>query len=129
MVVISHGADKNGIIPIAEAIAIAIKHVPGDVVKAEMERGLYEIKVRTAEGKTEMVYVDSSSGEVFEKKIITLDEATAIATKKVSGKVIKVEFEKGRYEVKIVSSTGTLKEVYVDGKSGEIIKMKEKKRD
>jgi len=124
MVVVSHAADKSGIIPITEAIAIAIKHVPGDVVKAELERGLYEIKVRTAEGKTEKVYVDSSSGEMFEKKIINLEEATAIASKKVPGKVIKVEFERGKYEVKIRSDDGVVKEVYVDAESGKVIKVK-----
>ena len=126
MVVVSHGADKSSIIPITEAIAIAIKHVPGDVVKAELERGLYEIKVRTAEGETVKIYLDAATGKPVEKATVSLSEATAIAKKEVPGEVIKVKFKQSKYEIKIRSTDGAIKEVYVDARSGNILKIKEK---
>jgi len=60
-VAMSHGAEKGQGITLTEAIAIAKEKVPGEVLKTERERGVYEIKIRTADGRTEEVYVDAAT--------------------------------------------------------------------
>jgi len=60
---------------------------------------------------------------------VTLDEAIAAASGRVPGIIKKVEFEKGRYEIKIVPASGQMKEVYVDGNSGEVLRIEEKEDD
>jgi len=123
-VIASHALEKAEGITLTEAISIAKEKVPGEVVKAERERGLYEIKIRRADGRTEKIYLDALTGKPVKNGAITIDEAIAIATGEVPGEVIKVDFEKGRYEVKIRTADGLRKEVYVDARSGEIIKVK-----
>ena len=123
-VVMSYGEDKTKGITLNEAISIAKEKIPGEVIKTERERGLYEIKIRTAEGRIEKVYLDATTGELAGKESISLDKATAIATNAVPGEVVKVKFERGNYEVKIRTAEGLRKEVYVDGRSGEVLKIK-----
>lgn len=123
-VVISHGQERIQGITLTEAISIATEKIPGEVIRTERGRGLYEIKIRTADGRTEKVYLDAITGELAGKEAITLDEATVIATKAVPGEVIKVEFERGNYEVKVRTADGLRKEVYIDGRSGEVLKVK-----
>lgn len=128
-VILSHAGEKGSGITLTEAIAIAKERAPGEVIKTELERGVYEIKIRTADGRAEKIYVDAGTGEPAGKEAITLDEATAIATKAVPGEVVKIEFERGRYEVKIRTAEGVRKEVYIDARNGEILKVKEKSGD
>ncbi|MBE9504647.1 MAG: PepSY domain-containing protein [Proteobacteria bacterium] len=123
-VVLSHSQERPQGITLTEAIAIATEKIPGEVIRTERERGLYEIKIRTADGRIEKVYLDALTGDLAGKEAITLDEATAIATEAVPGDVIKVEFERGNYEVKIRTTNGLRKEVYIDGRSGEVLKIK-----
>ncbi len=111
-------------IGIKKAIEIATEKVPGDVIKVELERGIYEVKIRTKEGRVEKVYVDARDGRIVERKNISIDDAVNIATKKVPGEVVKVEFERGIYEVKIRTPDGSVAEVYVDGRDGTIVKLK-----
>jgi uncharacterized membrane protein YkoI len=127
-VVLSYGEESSRGITLTDAIKIATEKIGGEVVKAELEKGFYEIKVRTSEGKIKKIYLDEHTGEPVEKIAVTLDEATAIATNEVSGDVVKVEFERGRYEIKIRTAEGIIKEVYVDARSGKIVKIKEKKK-
>ncbi len=127
-VVVSKGGETGERIGMKEAIGIALDRVEGEVVRAELERGLYGIRIRTGKGEMKEVYVDAATGKVVEKKNITLDDAVAIATGKVPGKVVKIEFEKGAYEVKILAGDGSRAEVYVDAKSGEILKIEKKRR-
>lgn len=114
-------------ITLIEAINIATKVVPGEAIKAELERGVYEVKILTRGGRVEKVYVDVRDGRVFEDKYINLDSAISIALKEVPGEVVKVEFEKGMYEIKIRTGEGRVVEVYVDARDGNIIKRKEKR--
>lgn len=65
---VSYGEEKKNDIPMEEAIAIAVKEIPGDVIKTELEKGYYEIKVKTKEGRTEKVYVDAKDGSVLKRE-------------------------------------------------------------
>lgn len=53
-------------VSLEEAIAIAKKEVPGEVVEAEYERGRYEIKI-LKDGKITKLYVDAKDGGVKRK--------------------------------------------------------------
>jgi uncharacterized membrane protein YkoI len=123
-VVISHGQERPQGITLSDAISIATKMIPGEVIRTERERGLYEIKIRTAVGRIEKVYCDEMTGKLAVKDNISLDEATVIASRAVPGAVIKVEFKKGNFEVKIRTANGLRQEVSVDGRNGEILKIK-----
>ncbi|MFZ3072453.1 MAG: PepSY domain-containing protein, partial [Thermodesulfobacteriota bacterium] len=50
-------------ISIEEAIAIAKKEVPCEVVEAEYERGRYEIKI-SKDNKTIKLYIDAKDGSI-----------------------------------------------------------------
>lgn len=56
--------EENKAITLDDAIAIAQKAYPGDVVKKEKERGLYEVYIKTADGKKIKVKIDPASGEI-----------------------------------------------------------------
>ena len=114
----------GGSIDIKRAVDIATERVPGEVLKVELERGIYEVKIKTREGRVVEVYVDARDGSILERKNISIDDAVNIATKEVPGAVVKVEFERGIYEVKIRTPDGSVAEVYVDGRDGTIVKLK-----
>jgi len=63
-------------------------------------------------------YDDSRTGTV------TLEEAIKIATSDTQGEVLEVEFERGRYEVKLRTKDGYKKEIYVSAKDGRIVRRK-----
>ncbi len=63
-------------------------------------------------------YGDSRTTEV------TLEDAIKIAIDDTPGKVMEVEFERGRYEVKIRTKDGYKKEIYISAKTGLIVKRK-----
>ncbi len=137
-------AVSEAAVTMEEATAIAVEKYPGEVIKMEKERGRYEFRIKTDEGKTKKVYVytNANDGTVLEKESkskttkksmkITLEEAEAIALKEFPGEVKKVEFERGRYEVKIKPKSETVAgdyvEVHVDGDTGEVVKTKVKSR-
>ena len=110
-------------ISISQAIEIAEKQVEGEVVKVELVKDLYEIKIKTANGIVKDIFVNAVTGEIAQKKMITLEEAIKIATDEVPGRVIKVEFEKGKYEIKIRTEDGRKVEVNVDPRSGRIVEI------
>lgn len=62
-------------------------------------------------------YVEKHEAEV--KATISLEEAIAIAKKEVPGEVVEAEYERGRYEVKILKD-GKITKLYVDAKDGGI---------
>lgn len=125
--VLSHGGELPARITIIDAINIAAEKTDGEVIKAELEDGIYEIKIKKEKDGIEKIYLDAATGKPIKKATISLDEATALAVKEVPGKVLKVEFERGRYEIKIRTAAGALKKVFVDGESGMILEVKEKK--
>ncbi len=55
---------------------------------------------------------------------VTLVEAIKIATGDTPGEVIEVEFERGRYEVKLRTKDGYKKEIYVSAKDGTVVRRK-----
>ncbi|VAV82933.1 hypothetical protein MNBD_DELTA01-1993 [hydrothermal vent metagenome] len=55
---------------------------------------------------------------------VTLEEAIKIATADTPGRVIEVEFERGRYEVKIRTKDGHKKEINISAKDGAIVRRK-----
>ena len=61
-------AEAKKIIPISEAEAIAVEEVPGEVIKVELERGTYEVKIRAEKGGVMKVYVDARDGEIKKTK-------------------------------------------------------------
>lgn len=127
-VVLSHGGELPGKLTLADAISIATKKAPGEVIKGELEDGIYEVKIKRKSGRIENIYLDAATGKLVEKATISLDEATAIAKKEVPGEVLKVEFERGKYEIRIKDTRGAIKKVYVDAGSGNVLKVKEKKK-
>lgn len=126
-VVLSHAGELPKGITLNKAISIATEKVPGEAIKAELEDGIYEIKIKTVSGRTEKIYLDAATGKPVEKATVSLSEATAIAKKEVHGEVLKVKFKQSKYEIMIRSTSGIIKEVYVDARSGNILKIKEKK--
>ncbi|MDT8318689.1 MAG: PepSY domain-containing protein [bacterium] len=126
-IVMSHADVKVATFSLKEAIAIAVKETPGEAIEAELEDGIFEIKIKKTNGEIEKVYLDAATGRPLEKAAISLDEATVIAQKEVAGKIIKVEFERSRYEIRIKSDDGVIKKVYIDAKSGKVLKIKKKK--
>ncbi|MDH3973076.1 MAG: PepSY domain-containing protein [Deltaproteobacteria bacterium] len=117
------GEEKGSILPLSDILTLATTKVPGKVIKAELKQGLYEVNIITKEGKEEKVYIDAIEGKVIEKAGLSLDEATKVALERVPGEVIKVEFERGKYEFKIRTSKGEKKEVYIDSRSGKVLKV------
>lgn len=114
----------GGNIDLKKAIEIATREVPGDVIKVELKRGIYEVKIRTKGKEIKEVYVNAADGSIVKRRNISLDEALTIATREVPGEVVKVEFERGVYEVKIRTPEGYITKVYIDGRDGSIIKGK-----
>jgi len=59
---------------------------------------------------------------------ITLEKAVEIAIKKVPGKAVEAELEKedGRaaYEIKIIDTSNSNRKVYVDARTGDVMKVK-----
>ncbi|MEK7880880.1 MAG: PepSY domain-containing protein, partial [Deltaproteobacteria bacterium] len=73
------------------------------------------------EGKVTPFYKGGSGGI---KATISIEEAIAIAKKEVPGEVVEAEYERGRYEIKILKdgkiTDGRITEIYVDAKDGSI---------
>lgn len=55
---------------------------------------------------------------------VSKDEAAAIARKSVGGRVLRVRFRKGAWQVKVLRSDGEVYVVYVDAQSGELFSSK-----
>jgi uncharacterized membrane protein YkoI len=66
----SEGVRSGSVLPLAEALDIAAAHVPGEVLKIELEekhgRSRYEIKVLADNGRVREIKLDAHSGEVLE---------------------------------------------------------------
>jgi uncharacterized membrane protein YkoI len=61
---------SGSVLPLAQALDIAARHVPGEVVKVELEdehgRSMYEIKVLADNGRVREIKFDARTGEVIE---------------------------------------------------------------
>lgn len=59
-------------------------------------------------------------------EILPLTKILSIALAKVPGDVVEVEFKGGPiYEVKVLTATGRLREVVLDARTGEVIKVED----
>ena len=60
---------RGDVLPLAKVLAIAAQHVPGDVVKVELEQEehvlIYEIKVLTQNGRVREIEIDARTGAVL----------------------------------------------------------------
>lgn len=59
-------AEEAGI-TIEQAIDIAKKEVPGKVIEAEFEEGIYEVKIRTENGERVKFKIDPKDGTIIRK--------------------------------------------------------------
>ncbi|MDO8446884.1 MAG: PepSY domain-containing protein [Deltaproteobacteria bacterium] len=57
---------KQGI-GLEETISIATKEFPGTVIEAEIEDGIYEIKIRTNNGEMVKLKIDPKDGSIIRK--------------------------------------------------------------
>lgn len=54
-------------ITLEEAINIASREVPGKVIEAEFEEGIYEVKIRTENGERVKFKIDPKDGTIIRK--------------------------------------------------------------
>ncbi|HEY8585114.1 MAG TPA: PepSY domain-containing protein [Rhodanobacter sp.] len=60
-------------------------------------------------------------------EILPLTQVLDIALRQVPGKVIEVEYEAGpQYEIKILTPDGRIREVELDARTGDVLKIKDK---
>lgn len=62
-------------ITIEQAIDIGKKEVPGKVIEAEIEDGIYEIKIRTDNGERVKLKIDPKDGSIIRKGKIVKDSS------------------------------------------------------
>lgn len=60
-------AEEKQEITLEEAINIASKEVPGKVIEAEFEEGIYEVKIRTENGERVKFKIDPKDGTIIRK--------------------------------------------------------------
>ena len=64
------GASKGALLPLSQALDLAAKHLPGEVLKVELEtkhgRSTYEIKVLTETGRLREIEIDARTGTILE---------------------------------------------------------------
>ena len=95
----------------------------GEITEIKEKKGIYEISVTKADGSVKSIYIDAATGKVIKKMPVSLAEATSAALKEVPGKVVNVKFKKDAYEIYIKTDDGIIKEVYLDARTGQIIKI------
>lgn len=63
-------ARKGSQLPLEQALDLAAKYLPGEVLKVELEnkrgRSIYEIKVLTGNGRLREIELDARTGDVLE---------------------------------------------------------------
>jgi len=67
---IAEGPHDAATLPLARALDLAAQHLPGEVLKVELEnkhgRSIYEIKVLAANGRVREIELDARTGKVLE---------------------------------------------------------------
>ncbi len=56
-----------------DALNIATKEVPGEVLEAELEDGVYEIKIMTEKGEKIKLKIDPDDGAIIRKGLMMKD--------------------------------------------------------
>lgn len=130
---------KDGMLSAEDAGRIALDKVPGEIIKVELDDNEYEIKI-LRDGVRYELEIDAYSGTVREleqddddddfeasdqSSRLTLEEARAIALRKVNGEILeeerdddsydfKISLEGKKYEVEIHAFSGAVKEYKID---------------
>lgn len=76
LVVASYGSvfgEEKPRITLNDALNIAIKEVPGKVLEAEFEGGVYEIKIMTEKGEKIKLKIDPDDGAIIRKGLMMKD--------------------------------------------------------
>lgn len=60
-------AEEKGAITLEEAISIATKEAPGRVIEAELENGIYEVKIKTEGGERIKFKIDPKDGTILRR--------------------------------------------------------------
>ena len=68
------GEEKPGI-SLVTAIGIANREVPGEVIEAEFEDAVYEIKIRTEKGEKIKLKIDPTDGTILRKGLMIKDRS------------------------------------------------------
>ena len=68
--VIRDALRRGEVLPLAKILAIAERHVPGEVIEVELEDGrravlIYEIKILTPTGRVREIEIDARTGHVL----------------------------------------------------------------
>ena len=111
-------------VSLTEALSLALERAPGEVVKARMVRGVYEIEVQSKEGTVKKVYVDKEGKVSNKRKTISMTEAVSIATKAVPGEVVNARKEGEAYHLEIEAGEGKRERLIVDG-DGNVSRLEE----
>lgn len=137
--------NTKALLSVNEAEKIALQQVNGIVESIELERKsnklMYEVEVEKADQDYD-VYIDAYTGEIYaidrdddfdddvyttsNQKIISKEEAIAIAEKKVNGKAVEIDRDEDdgfiKYEIELKTSRGEA-EVEIDALTGNVLEV------
>lgn len=68
-------AEERPRISMITAISIATREVPGEVIEAELEDDVYEIKIRTEKGEKIKLKIDPNDGSILKKGLMMKDRS------------------------------------------------------
>ncbi|EGE41732.1 peptidase M4 [Streptomyces sp. SID4928] len=144
------GGAKTTKITLDQAVAAALKNVPGTVTGAELDdddddrgRAVWELDVRGSDKKWHDVTVDAANGKVLKTRdddnddrdrhaprssTVTLDRAVDAALKTAPGSVTSIDLDDDdddrgdvlRWDVEITGKDGEQHELHVDARTGEV---------
>jgi uncharacterized membrane protein YkoI len=67
--VVREALQRGEVLPLIKILAIAVQHVPGDIIEVELEDEknalIYEIKVLTETGRVREIEIDARTGAVL----------------------------------------------------------------
>lgn len=109
---------------LTDALALALERAPGEVVKARMVRGVYEIEVQSKDGNVKKIYVDKEGNVSNKRKTISMTEAVTIAAKAVPGEVTNAQKKGEVYHLEIETAGGKTERLLIDG-DGNLSMMEE----
>lgn len=73
---------------------------------------------------------DAARQGLEQNQILSLEKILAVVRQQVSGEIAGIELENKRggwlYEIKVISPSGRMQEIYVDARTGEILKSRSK---
>ncbi|KAF1685358.1 hypothetical protein B1992_12565 [Pseudoxanthomonas broegbernensis] len=106
------------ILLVASSLALAVAPTPS----------LGKDKDRKAEERRAKQQAQEAALAALQRgEILPLARIMQIATSLVPGDIIEIEYKAGpKYEIKILTATGRIRELKLDARTGEVIKIKDK---